>query len=92
MDDPKRVVIYYDKDGWPTIYADAGTDVYSVDERVPADRIYRNSPQQIPDGMLDGPVGYLGDKSAAEVRAHRAAAYIEGRPHLTLATTEDSND
>lgn len=64
-----RVAIHYDEHGNPTVYADEGVEVYSVCDYTPSDRLYLMSPAPIPRGLLDGPVGFAGDGSAAEGRA-----------------------
>lgn len=89
MSEP-RVAVHVDANGDWSVFADAGVTVFCVSDLTPQDRVYRytNMPP-IPLGMLDGPVGFHGDRSAAETRAHRASAAIEGRPHLNLVERGD---
>lgn len=77
-----RVVLHYDESGWVTVYADEGVTVISVCDHAPEDRLYRMSPEAIPEGMLDGDIGHREDGSPASVRAQAALAEIESRPHL----------
>lgn len=62
-----RVALSYDTDGNVTVYADADVEIISVCDHTPHDRLYRLSPAPIPDGMLDGPIGYSGDGSRSEM-------------------------
>ena len=72
-----RIVIHYDEAGEMSVHADAGIDVFYVDENVPRDRIYRANPEPIPDDMLTGPIGHRADGSPAAYAAHIAAEEIE---------------
>ena len=69
-----RVVIDWDSHGRHTVHADDGVEVFDRTIHHPDDVLYRYSPAPIPDGWLDGPIGYLGDGSAAD---QFAEAFLE---------------
>ena len=91
MQTPKRVVLHIEEIGdAPAIYSDDGVEVYSVFEPTQGDRIYRFTRDPIPEELLDGDVGFAGDGSAAEARAHRAVNNINGQSHLRAIPTQDA--
>lgn len=67
-----RVAVVYDEDGNVTIYADPRVTVISVCDHTPQDRLYRLTTPPIPDGMLDGSIGFAGDESVADRKARAA--------------------
>jgi hypothetical protein len=85
-----RVAVYINEDGSFDVYADDGVEVYSVCDWAPNDRLYLMSPEEIPEGMLDGEFGFLGDGSPAETRAKRAAAVISGESYLKVVSDDDA--
>ena len=87
-DNAKRAVIHWRNDGSFAVYADDGVEVISVSDFAPDDRLYRMSPDPIPDDLLDGPVGHIGDGSAAEVKAIRVIKELHGESHLQEVTDE----
>ena len=79
MIEAKRVAIVYNEaEDIPRIYADEGVVVYSVCEFAKDDRIYRLSPNPIPDQMLQGPIGHKDDGSAATTRIRRYLGDLRG--------------
>lgn len=75
----RRVALVYDENGNVELYADPGVTVISVCDHTPGDRLYRVSPQPIPEGMLAGPIGYAGDETRADRIANAALeAVAEG--------------
>ena len=85
-----RVAVYINEDGSFDVYADDGVEVYSVCDWAPNDRLYLMSPEEIPEGMLGGEVGFLGDGSPAETRAKRAASVLSGESHLKVVSDNDA--
>lgn len=77
-----KVVLYAAENGNVTVYFDEGVQVFWVDDRAPQDRVYEMSQRDVPDGLVDGPVGRAGDGSPAEARAFRAVAEHCGERHL----------
>ena len=77
-----RVVFHIDETGGVQVYQDEGVDVFCVSELAPNDRVYRYSPDPIPDEMLDGEVGHYADGSAAHARVTRAVKEAYGIPLL----------
>jgi hypothetical protein len=79
-----RVVIDWDEYGRHTIYADDGVEVIDCNVHTPEDVLYRYSPGAIPEGWLDGPIGYLGDGSFAE---ECAKAFLRAEAEGTFRPT-----
>jgi len=88
MSETPTVVIRNDEDGNIQVYREGHVDIIWCDDRAPQDRLYRMRGDPIPDGLLDGEVGHVGDNSAASIRAQRALRYIEGRPAFDVITPE----
>ena len=84
-----RAVIHYDEIGMVKYLADEGVELFVVDERAPDDRVYRTSPDPIPDGILEGPAGYRGDGSRSEAVIHRALRNSISQSHLREVSKED---
>lgn len=87
-----RVVIRFDEGGGFAVYADDGVEVFTVCDFTPEDRVYRMSPEPVPEGMIGDGVGHKDDGSPASVRAQAALAKIEGRPHLAAVHAAQEGD
>lgn len=78
MNQKQRVVVHFDETGFIRTYADDGAEIYWVDERCPNDRVYRATPDAIPDDMLGGSIGFAGDRSASEIKAVKLVKELKG--------------
>jgi len=85
------VVLHTDETGNITVYADKGVRVVWCSDLAPNDRMYQADPAPIPDGLLDGYMGFSGDRSPPAARASRAIREAYGLPMLDVVpdTTED---
>jgi len=78
------VVLHTDETGNVTVYADKGVRVVWCSELSPNDRLYLADPAPIPDGLLDGALGFAGDRSPPAARASRAIREAYGLPILDV--------
>lgn len=79
-----RVVIYVDDTGCWSVQADPGVEVFSVDELVPDDRVYRMDPASIDEIVLTGEIHHAQDGSPAAARVTRAVREAYGMPLLDI--------
>lgn len=79
-----RVVIHIDENGSQRVFSDGDVEVFFVDEGCPRDRVYRASPNPVPDGMIYGCIGHMDDGTPMDLRAKVFAAELSGASHLSL--------
>lgn len=92
MSDP-IVIQHIAEDGFTYVLFTEGVTVYTVDENCPTDRVFRhsgtNSRLTIMQILGDDPVGFIGDNSGKDEKAHATIAKMEGRPHLSVVSDKD---
>ena len=81
------VIIHYDKDSFQHVISDVPVTVITIDDRTPADRVYRHQDNDMGAEFIEAligesAIGHAGDGSAAEARAHRLAN--GGKPALEI--------
>lgn len=79
-----RVVFHIGEDGRQQVFADSDVEVIFVDENCPRDRVYRASPDAIPNAMIGGTIGHAGDGTPMDIRAKVFSAEMDGKPHLSV--------
>lgn len=71
MSEKPIVIMHYDENGWLDVRIAGEVTVLTVDDRVPADRIYEHTIQESHDELLafaDGPWGNINDDRTAQLR------------------------
>lgn len=91
MDSKPRVVVHMDANGNLDFMADGDVDLFTVDERVPRDRVYQMSnhrvaPERIDELFGTSRIGRLGDMPVTEaaIRALLDGEPVPPKPPLTL--------
>lgn len=84
-DDKPKIVFHFTTDGGWQVYSPDSVEVIIVNDNVPADRLYRVEPQDLPEDLYttDEHIGSKGDGSPADIRLSN---WLNGGPKIVGGT------